>query len=269
VKYLVAWHPPENFFQRYPNLQVVFSVGAGVDQFDFDAFPRHVPLVRMLDPGITQGMVEYATLAVLALHRDLPQYLAAQRAKTWRALPWVPAQRRTVGIMGLGNLGQAVAEQLLRLGFRVSGWSRSYREVEGLNSFAGAAELDRFLAGTDILVCLLPLTKSTRGILNGEIFQSLPQGAALLNIARGAHLHETDLLAALDEGRLSAAILDVLEEEPPANDHPFWHHPRILLTPHTAATTQIDTGCEVLLDNIRRHQAGLPLHGKVNLNSGY
>lgn len=265
----MAWQPPEDPFRRYPNLRVVFSVGAGVDQFDFGSFPPHVRLVRMLDPGIVQGMVEYATLAVLALHRDLPQYVAAQREGSWRALPWVPAQQRRVGIMGLGNLGQAVAEKLMELGFQVSGWSRSHRECEGLRSFAGDSDLDEFLRGTDILVCLLPLTRSTRGILNRELFQNLPRGARLLNIARGALLEETDLLAALEDGQLSTAMLDVLQKEPPRSDHPFWHHPRILLTPHVAATTQMDSGCDVLLENVRRHQAGLPMRGEVDLGAGY
>ncbi len=265
----MAWKPPEDPFQRYPNLNVVFSVGAGVDQFNFESFPDQVRLVRMLDPGITQGMVEYATLAVLALHRDLPRYLAAQHQGDWQALPWVPAQRRTVGIMGLGNLGQAVAEKLLVMGFKVSGWSRSNRSISGVRSFAGEQQLDEFLGGADILVCLLPLTESTRGILNADIFRRLPRGASLLNIARGAHLNEEDLLAALDDGQLSAAMLDVMDEEPPRSHHPFWQHPRILLTPHVAATTQMDSGCDVLLENIHRHQAGLPMHGEVDLSAGY
>ncbi len=269
VEYLVAWQPPEDPFQRYPNLRVVFSIGAGVDQFDLASFPGHVRLVRMLDPGILQGMREYATLAVLALHRDLPHYMAAQREARWQALPSLPAQRRRVGIMGLGNLGAAVAETLGNLGFMVSGWSRSRREIRAVECFAGDEELGAFLANTDILVCLLPLTEATRGILCRDVFSQLSRGARLLNIGRGAHLNETDLLAALDDGQLSAAMLDVLEKEPPSDDHPFWRHPRILLTPHVAAATQVDTGCDVLLDNLRRYRAGLPMYGEVNVSAGY
>lgn len=265
----MAWQPPEEAFSRYPNLQVVFSVGAGVDQFDLQSFPDHVRLVRMLDPGITQGIVEYATLAVLSLHRDLPAYLSAQREARWQAIPWVPAQRRTIGIMGLGNLGQAVASQLRALGFPLRGWSRSPRDIEGLLSFAGTGQLGSFLEGCDILVCLLPLTRETRGILNAELFSQLPAGARLINIGRGGHLCESDLLEALDSGQLSAAVVDVLEEEPPAPDHPFWHHPRILVTPHVAATTQPDSGCEVLLENVRRHRAGRQMLGEIDLKAGY
>lgn len=269
VEYLVAWQPPEEFLLRYPRLRVVFSVGAGVDQFDLASFPESVSLVRMRDPGITQGMVEYVTLAVLALHRDLPLYLAAQRAADWQALPWIPAQRRRVGIMGLGNLGGAVAEQLVALGFRVSGWSRSRRQIGALQCFAGDSELGVFLAGADILVCLLPLTDATRGILSRETFNRLPRGARLVNVGRGAHLNESDLLAALDDGQLSAAMLDVLDREPPPSDHRFWQHPRILLTPHVAATTQMESGYDVLLENIRRHRAGQPMDGAIDFDSGY
>jgi len=265
----VAWQPPEQPFARYPNLRVVFSVGAGVDQFDLHSFPDHVRLVRMLDPGITQGMIEYATLAVLSLHRDLPAYLGAQREGRWQAIPWVPAQRRTIGIMGLGKLGQAVAAQLRAMGFPVCGWSRSQRNIDGLRSYAGAGQFEGFLGECNILVCLLPLTESTRGILNAETFRQLPRGARLINIGRGGHLCEIDLLEALDNGQLSAAVIDVLEEEPPRPDHPFWHHPGILLTPHVAATTQVDSGFEVLLDNIRRHRAGQALLGEVDLGAGY
>lgn len=265
----MAWQPPKDFPQRYPNLRVVFSVGAGVDQFDLSPFPKRLRLVRMRDPGITQGMVEYATFAVLALHRDLPAYLAAQREARWQALPWVPAQRRRVGVMGLGSLGCAVAEQLLGLGFMVSGWSRSRRQIDALQCFAGDEELNAFLADADILVCLLPLTDTTRGILSREIFNRLPRGARLLNVGRGAHLNEADLLRALDDGQLSAVILDVLDQEPPPDEHPFWQHPRILLTPHVAATTQMESGYDVLLGNIRSNRAGQPMDGEVDLTTGY
>jgi len=269
VEYLVAWNPPEAFFENFPNLRVVFSVGAGVDQFDLNHFPSSVTLVRMLDPGITQGIVEYVTLGVLALHRNLPEYLAAQRVARWEPIPSLPAQRRRVGIMGLGNLGRAVIEQLQNFGFPLSGWSRSRHVIPGVRCFAGREELPDFLGQTNILVCLLPLTDTTRGILCSETFDLLPQGARLLNAGRGGHLCEKDLLQALDSGRISAALLDVLDKEPPARDHPFWQHPRILMTPHIAATTQADSGCQVLLDNIRRHRAGLVMSGEVDRNSGY
>ena len=269
VEYLVAWQPPENLFQRFPNLRVVFSIGAGVDQFSLADFPPEVRLVRMLDPGITQGMVEYVVMATLALHRDLPAYLHAQRERRWQALPSKPAQEREVGIMGLGNLGCAVLAQLRALGFAVRGWSRSSHQIEGVRCHAGPEGLGDFLADCDILVCMLPLTPATTGILCGDTFARLPRGAALIAAGRGGHMVEEDLLAALASGQLGAAVIDVLNDEPPPGDHPFWPHPQILLTPHIAATTRVETGCSVLLDNIRRHQAGQPIPGEVDRLSGY
>lgn len=268
VEYLVAWQPPADL-SCFPQLRVIFSIGAGVDQFDLSSLPPQVKLVRMLDPGITQGMVEYATLAVLALHRDLPRYLEAQRAARWQALPGLSAQRRRVGIMGLGNLGRAVCSQLQHLGFPVSGWSRSRHSLPGLTCFAGTGELPQFLSQVDILVCLLPLTEETRGILCADTFASLPEGACLVCAGRGGHLREQDLLDALASGQLQAAVVDVLEPEPPASEHPFWQHPRILLTPHIAATTQADSGGDVLLENIRLERAGLPIPGEVDRGAGY
>lgn len=269
VQYLVAWQPPEDLFETLPNLRVVFSIGAGVDQFELADFPPSVKLVRMLDPGITQGMVEYSTLAVLALHRNLPEYLQAQRERVWQPLQCVPSRQRRVGIMGLGNLGKAVAQELLRLGFQVSGWSRSRHLIPDVRSFAGRSELKDFLGQVDILICLLPLTVETRGILCSETFSYLPRGACIVSVGRGGHLCEPDLLDALASGQLRAAVVDVLNEEPPTEGHRFWDHPGILLTPHVAAATQIDTACQILLENIRLDQAGKSMIGEVDRESGY
>ncbi|MBR9908772.1 MAG: glyoxylate/hydroxypyruvate reductase A [Gammaproteobacteria bacterium] len=269
VEFLVAWLPPDNMLELFPNLRVVFSVGAGVDHFDLSAFPPQLQLVRMLDPGIAQGMVEYVTLGTLALHRDMPRFLQQQRQQQWQAQPWVPAQQRRVGVMGLGNLGRAVIAQLRSLGFQLNGWSRSAHQLQGVTCFAGWEQLPDFLQQTDLLICLLPLTAETRHILCARNFNHLPAGAALINAGRGGHLQEEDLLAALDSGQLGAAMLDVLQEEPPGHSHPFWQHPKIWLTPHIAGVTSHDSGCAVLLDNVRRFRQGLPMHGAVDLSRGY
>ncbi|MEY9594636.1 glyoxylate/hydroxypyruvate reductase A [Bradyrhizobium yuanmingense] len=269
VRYLVAWVPPDDIATTFPKLELVFSVGAGVDQFDTSKVPTHIPLVRMLEPGIAETMVEYVTMAVLALHRDLLDLISQQRQQVWREIRITPARRRHVGVMGLGQLGQAVLERLKTFGFPLLGWNRSPREIEGVTCYAGADALPEFLAQADILVCLLPLTDQTRGILNAELFARLPRGAGLVNVGRGPHLVEADLLAALDSGALSGAVLDVTDPEPLPVGHPFWSHPRILLTPHNASMTTPDTAVDFVLDVIARHRRGEELPGLVDRRRGY
>ncbi|WP_157218571.1 2-hydroxyacid dehydrogenase [Flavisphingomonas formosensis] len=269
IRYLAAWSPPAELIASLPNLKILFSIGAGVDQFDMAGLPPHVDVVRMIEPGIVAGMVEYATMAVLALHRDLIPYRAAQADQRWAPIKLVPAEQRRVGVMGLGQLGKAVLGALRLFGFALSGWSRSPHAVEGVTCHSGAAELDAFLAECDILLCLLPLTPDTRGILCRDLLVRLPQGAMLINAARGGHLVAQDLLDLLDEGHLSAAMLDVTDPEPLPPGHPFWSHPRILLTPHVASMTRADSAARALIANIRRHQAGEPMDGLVARGRGY
>jgi len=269
VRYLAVWMPPENIAATFPNLDLVFSVGAGVDQFDFSQLPPHVPLIRMVEPGIMESMLEYVTMAVLALHRDLLHFIAQQREQTWSEIQITQAVKRRVGIMGLGLLGQAVLERLKVFGFPLAGWNRSPRTIEGVSCYAGEEALRDFLAQTDILVCLLPLTGQTRGILNRSLFEALPRGAKLVNVGRGGHLVADDLIDALDRGVLSAAVLDVAEPEPLAAGHPFWSHPRILLTPHNASMTAPETAVEFVLETIGRHRRGESLPGLVDRERGY
>lgn len=269
IRYLAAWDPSRELIGSLPNLEVVFSIGAGVDQFDLSRIPASIPLVRMIDPGLTHGMVEYCLWAALTLHRDILDYLGQQRERRWHEIPSILSHRRRIGIMGLGELGRAVAKQLLGLGFPVSGWSRSRHELEGVACHAGRAELPDFLGQCDILICLLPLTDDTRGILCRDTLDMLPRGAGLINVARGGHVVEADLLEALDSGRISGAVIDVVNAEPAPADHPFWTHPRILLTPHVASQTHAESAGWALLENIRRHQRGEPMHGLVRRELGY
>lgn len=269
VRYLVAWVPPDDIAATFPNLELVFSVGAGVDQFDATKIPLHIPLVRMLEPGIAETMVEYVTMSVLALHRDLLDFISLQKEQVWREIRITPAKRRRVGVMGLGQLGQAVLERFKAFGFPLLGWNRSPREIEGVTCYAGIDKLPDFLTQTDILICLLPLTDDTRGILNADLFARLPRGASLVNVGRGPHLVEADFLAALDSGALSGAVLDVTDPEPLPAGHPFWSHPRILLTPHNASMTSPDTAVDYVLDVIARHRRGEELPGCVDRSRGY
>jgi len=269
IRYLAAWHPATDLIARLTALEVLFSVGAGVDQFDMTALPDHVRVVRMIEPGIAAGMVEYVTMAVLALHRNLIDYGLAQREARWAPIELIPASERRVGVMGLGNLGRAVLRALGPFGFALSGWSRSAHTIEGVDCHAGEGALADFLAGVDILICLLPLTDDTRGILCRDTLSRLRRGAGLINVGRGGHLVEQDLLSLLDEHHLSGAVLDVTDPEPLPMDHAFWTHPRILVTPHIASMTRADSAARALIANIRRHDAGAPMDGEVVRDRGY
>ena len=269
VRYLAVWKPPDDIAATFPNLELLFSVGAGVDQFDLTQLPPHIPLIRMIDPGIRESMIEYATMAVLALHRDLVDFIAQQRDQVWREIQIASASSRRVGVMGLGLLGQAVLERLKVFGFPLAGWNRSPRSISGVTCYAGESALPEFLAQTDILVCLLPLTAETRGILNRDLFEVLPRSAKLVNVGRGGHLVADDLIDALDRGVLSAAVLDVAEPEPLPTGHPFWTHPRILLTPHNASMTIPESAVDYVLETIGRHRRGEALPGLVDRERGY
>ncbi|REC93809.1 glyoxylate/hydroxypyruvate reductase A [Kushneria indalinina DSM 14324] len=269
IRHLLAWQPPEDIAALLPNLEVLFATSAGIDQFDTSILPEALPVVRMLDPAIEQGMIEYATFATLWLHRHMADYVRQQRQHQWQAHMITPAGERRLGILGLGQLGGAIAQHLKEYGFQVSGWSRTSRELPGITTYAGAEQLKAFLGECDILICVLPLTDETRGMLAQTLFEHLPPGAALINMGRGDHLVEADLTAALATGQLSGAVLDVLREEPPAEDHPFWQNPCILMTPHVGAMTQPETAFPVLLDNLRRHQRGEMMLGRVDRQRGY
>jgi glyoxylate/hydroxypyruvate reductase A len=269
VEYLAAWQAPDDLTQLLPNLKVLFALSAGVDQLDLSRLPADLPVVRLLDPGITRGMCEYATWAVLSLHRDMVRYREQQAARRWQAHLLQPAENRRVGVMGLGTQAQQILATLAPFGFALSGWARSVHEIEGVDCFAGQAQLSAFLGQCDILLCVLPLTEQTEGILDRNLFALLPRGAGLINMGRGGHLVEGDLLEALESGQLGGAILDVLQVEPAAADHPFWGHPQVVLTPHVAAMTQPASAFGVLLENIRRFERGERMVGQIDRNRGY
>lgn len=270
IDYALAWKPPPGMLKQLTNLKAIFSLGAGIDHLASDPeLPRDVPVVRLVDYGLTVGMTEFVVFAVLKHHRRIREYQEQQRDHDWRPLPVPIADDRRVGILGLGELGADAARALAGLRFQVAGWSNSRKEIAGVESFAGQRELGRFLTRTDILVNLLPLTDETRGILNRQTLGELPKGAALVNVARGPHLVEDDLLELLETGQISEATLDVFHEEPLPADSPFWDHPRVLVTPHVAAVTPAETAAKVIAENIRRIKRGERPEPVVDLAKGY
>lgn len=269
VRYLLAWEPPADLVEQFCNLRALYSAGAGVDQFDLAQLPDQVSLVRLVDSSMADIMAEYVLFGVLALHRDMLAYHEDQREGRWHPRPIVHASRRRIGVMGLGNLGRAALDRLQPLGFQLSGWNRSFKNVPGGRCYVGMVQLEDFLGQCDILVNMLPLTSDTRGILNAARLGCLPNGAGLINVGRGAHVVEQDLLEALDDGQIGGAVLDVLVQEPPSKQSPFWKHPRVLLTPHVASDVQIEGAVAVIAENIWRDQHGLPLLNEVDRSKGY
>ncbi|MEA1677269.1 glyoxylate/hydroxypyruvate reductase A [Nitrospirillum sp. BR 11163] len=270
IDYALAWKPPAGLLASLPKLKVIFSLGAGVDALLADPTLPDLPLVRMVEPGLTEGMTEYVCLHVLRWHRDAPLFEARQRAGEWKQLTHQHlARERKVGILGLGALGSDAAQALKALRFDVAGWSRSPKHLDGVATYHGAEGLAPFLARTDILVCLLPLTPDTENILDSGLFAQLPRGAVVINAARGRHLVEEDLLTALDSGHLAGATLDVFRTEPLPAEHPFWTHPKVTITPHVAAITQARTAVEQVVGGLRRLAAGQPLINLVDRKRGY
>jgi glyoxylate/hydroxypyruvate reductase A len=269
IDYAMIWRPPAGVLKQLPNLKVMLSLGAGVDGVLSDPELPDLPLVRMVEPGLTEGMTEFVVLQVLHWHRQMEAYRAQQRDGVWRQLPQKLARERRVGILGLGVLGADAARVLTEIRFDVAGWSRSARELPGLTCFHGAAGLAAFLAQTEILVCLLPLTEETRGFLCAELFAQLPRGAHLINVGRGDHLVEADLRRALDDGTLGAATLDALAQEPLPAEHPFWRDPRIVITPHIATRTDpASIACQTLA-NLVLVRSGRAAAAAVDLSRGY
>jgi glyoxylate/hydroxypyruvate reductase A len=270
IDWAVVWKPPPGLLARLPNLRCVFSLGAGVDHVLSDPdFPRGIPLSRVVDPYLTAGMSEYVVLHTLVHHRNLKRSQADQAACRWAPFAAPRADETRVGIMGLGELGLDAARKLKPFGYRLAAWSASRKSEPGVESFAGTGELRAFLARTDILVCLLPLTAATRGILNAAAFAQLPRGARIINAARGGHLVEADLVAGLDSGHLAGATLDVFETEPLPPASPLWLHPKVVITPHIASLTDARSTALSMVESMARIRRGEAPLNQVDPDKGY
>lgn len=266
----VVWSPPRGWLRRYPNLRLICSLGAGVEHLSSDPELPDVPIVKLMSAAKQRLMNEWVMYAVLRFHRGFDRFEQLQRQARWETPgPGPLAEHTRVTVLGLGDLGQAAATMLSQHGFAVTGWSRTPRAVPGVRCLHGAEGLDTALAHAHILVCLLALTPATEGLLNAALFARLPRGAAIVNVGRGRHLAEADLLAALDSGHLRGAMLDVAEPEPLPPGHPFWHHPAIVLTPHVAAYMPHHAALDSLLATWHDVLAGVPLAHRVDLRRGY
>ncbi len=274
IRYLFVWKPKADAFEGFHNLKAVFSLGAGVDALlRHPALPEHVPVVRYVDDDLSQRMSDYVVSQVTMHQRLFTRFKRDQAAHAWKQLYPPAAFETTVGIMGFGVLGQDAAKRLLPLGFSVRAWSRTHKSMEGITSFAGPESLDEFLSGTDILVCLLPLTPDTEGILNrdtfGKLRRKLDGGPVIVNAARGKHQREADIIEALNVGTLGAASLDVFETEPLPPDSPLWDLPNCYITPHIAAISNQDSGSLYFAQMLKEHEAGKPLRNVVDRKRGY
>lgn len=267
--FAVVWQPSPVLFEQQTTLKGVFNAGAGVDAFRQIKLSGNIPVFRLEDAGMAEQMSDYVCQAVLHHFREMDSYALLAAQQCWQSL--VPRSKDDfpVGILGFGIMGKAVAHSLSNLGFRVNAWARTTQTQQGVTCYAGDQQLGDFLAASRIVVCLLPLTPATRGILCAKNFSHMPHGSYIINVGRGGHLQEDDLLVALDNGKIAGATLDVFQQEPLPADHPFWQHPKIVVTPHIAAATLIENSVRQIADKIAALQAGRPVSGQLDPFRGY
>jgi glyoxylate/hydroxypyruvate reductase A len=270
VQFAVCWNQPKHVLDQFPNLKAVSSLGAGVDHLINDeALPKSVAICRVVATSLVQQMKEYILGAVINSQRNFVKYLRQQDAGKWQPHNHPLAKDLQIGVMGLGKLGRPVAHQLVQLGYNVSGWSRSPKELSDITTFAGKDQLSSFLNGIQILICLLPLTEETKDILDLNLFKQLDNNAWIINVARGAHLVEEDLIYALDTNILQGAWLDVFREEPLPDKHAFWNRENIIITPHVASITKPTEVADQIVDNYKRVLSGMAPNNLIDPQKGY
>lgn len=266
----LVWVPPRGLLAQMPNLRGIILQGQGVDHMMSDATtPRSVPLVRLVDPDMSDALSHWAILCALDMWRDGPQYRAQQAEAIWKPINQRPVTGAVIGIMGVGAIGSVIATRFAGLGFRVKGWTRTERRLDNVEMFSGKNALPTFLDGTNIVVSVLPLTLATSGIMNKDFFAALPDGAFIINGGRGGQLVEADLLVALEEGKIGGAALDVFVNEPLLATHPFWSHPKISVWPHVAAQTNPQTAARQVATAITDIMAGKTPVNNINWDRGY
>jgi len=269
VTFAVAWNHPKNVLGNYPNLNTVSSLGAGINHLlNDETIPSKVNLARLITTSLKEEMAEYILQAILSYRHHTIRYTDQKREAYWGKHTLISKKDSVIGIMGLGEMGLATANLLLKNGYKVNGWSKSEKNIPDVQTFK-ESELDDFLAQTNILICLLPLTSKTEGILDLNLFKKLKSPSYLVNAGRGQHLVEEDLIYGIDTGVLSGAWLDVFEEEPLPSNHLFWNRPNIMITPHVAAVTNASEAAEQILENYKRSLSGIELVNSVSRKKGY
>ncbi len=270
VEYALVWNHPEGVFEEFPNIKVIASMGAGVDHILRDPkLPKNAKITRIVDEQLAKDMAEFVLALVMNKLRNLNLHKQLEQQKEWKPKSYQRIPETKIGIMGMGELGTTVGKKLVDNNFEVIGWAGSKKELQDIKVYAGREELDEFLSKSDILVCLLPLTPQTENILNKELFQKLPKGAYLINVARGKHLVEEDLLEMLDSEQLTGAALDVFRTEPLPQEHPFWKHEKVQVTPHIASVTKPSSVVSQVLENYRHMKNDEPLKNVVDKEKGY
>lgn len=270
IEMALVWKHPKGSLSKYPNLQYIASSGAGVDfVFEDESVPKNLPITRVVDTMLASDMSEYVIGVIFSYLKRFYEYKINQGKSLWKPKQYHRIADFTIGILGLGALGAVLAKDLVRFGFKTQGWSNSKKEIPQVKAFAGQGELTQFLASSEILVCLLPLTKETSGILNKKLFGQLPKGAFVINAARGGHLVDADLIEMLDNEHLSGATLDVFHQEPLLTEHPFWQHEKVHITPHYASVSDTASVVPQIIENYRRMKQGQPLLNLVSTEKGY
>jgi glyoxylate/hydroxypyruvate reductase A len=270
IDYIVAWKPPAGEIAKYPNIKAILSLGAGIDGITCDPdLPRDVPISRLVDRCLTQGMTEYVIYWVLHHHRRMGDYAEMMASGGWEEYLQSDTETTTVGVLGLGELGGDAARALSALHFDVLGWSRSEKSIDGVTCLHGLDGFDEIVSRSSMLICLLPLTEQTAGILNSDTFAKMPKNSIIINCARGAHVVDEDLISALDSGHLAGAVLDVFHQEPLPKNHSYWTHPKVTMTPHMASLTVPQSAARYMADNIRRVERGEDPLNLIDLSKGY
>lgn len=269
VEFALCWKPEAGYYAHFPNLKVIQSGGAGIDHLFPKSIPSHIHTCRIVDPMLKSDMFEHVLTCVMHSMKNFSAYAREKRKELWHPLVYKSIGQTCITVLGLGEIGGYVAERLAQLGFTVNGWSNSPKNIQGVISFTGIEGLSSAVEQTDFIVNVLPLTDATTGILNHEFFSLCSQGTVLLNVGRGDHLVDDDLIEAIDKGQIADAYLDVFHQEPLPQEHPFWDCSSIFITPHVASRTNICSSVLQVVDNYRRMAAGQPLLNEVSLKKGY